>query len=202
MARPPDGSRFWANVVIDAMRDDQGTLIGYAKITRDITDKREAAEAIEQTRAALAQAQKMEAIGQLTGGIAHDFNNLLTAVLGSVELLERREAFRGPDALRFLATARKAAERGAELTHRLLAFARKQTLEPQPTDANRLVGGFSELLRRTLGETITVETALADALWITHVDPNQLENALLNLAVNARDAMPKGGQTRHRDRQH
>jgi PAS domain S-box-containing protein len=189
-----DGSRFWANIVMDAMRDDHGQLIGYAKITRDITDKRDAAEAIEQTRAALAQAQKMEAIGQLTGGIAHDFNNLLSAVLGSVELLERREAFRGADALRFLSTARKAAERGAELTHRLLAFARKQTLEPQPTDANRLVADFSELLRRTLGESIAVQTMLADELWTTHIDRNQLENALLNLAVNARDAMPEGGR--------
>jgi CheY-like chemotaxis protein len=115
-------------------------------------------------------------------------------VLGSIELLERREAFRGTDAPRFLSTARKAAERGAELTHRLLAFARKQTLEPQPTDVNRLVAGFSELLRRTLGESIAVETVLADALWTTHIDRNQLENALLNLAVNARDAMPGGGQ--------
>ena len=189
-----DGSRFWANIVIDAMRDDYGRLIGYAKITRDITDKRDAAEAIEQTRAALAQAQKMEAIGQLTGGIAHDFNNLLTAVLGSVELLQRRQAFRGADAARFLATAREAAERGAQLTHRLLAFARKQTLEPQPTDVNRLVAGFSELLCRTLGEGIAIETVLASGLWSVNIDRNQLENALLNLAVNARDAMQDGGR--------
>jgi PAS domain S-box-containing protein len=189
-----DGSRFWANVVIDALRDQAGNLVGYAKITRDMTEKHQAEEAMEQARAELAQAQKMEAVGQLTGGIAHDFNNLLTAILGSIELLQRREAFRGADAARFLATARAAAERGAELTQRLLAFARKQTLEPKPTDVNQLVSSFSELLRRTLGESIVIEMVLAGDVWPTNVDPNQLENALLNLAVNARDAMPEGGR--------
>ena len=189
-----DGTRFWASVVIDALHDEDGTLVGFAKITRDMTEKRQAQQAIDETRGALAQAQKMEAIGQLTGGIAHDFNNLLTAILGSIELLQRRKSCAGVDAERFLAAAQIAAQRGADLTHRLLAFARKQTLAPKPTNINQLVGGISELLRRTLGESIAIETVLAGGVWRTIIDPNQLENALLNLAVNARDAMPGGGR--------
>ena len=188
-----DGARFWANVVIEAMRDEDGRLLGFAKITRDITVKREAEAALEQSRAALAHAQKMDAVGQLTGGIAHDFNNLLTAVLGSLDLLERRGSCSEPRAARVLATARRAAERGAELTGRLLAFARRQALSPKPVDANGLVAGFSDLLRRTLGEHIVLVFEAAAGLWGTFADPNQLENALLNLAVNARDAMPDGG---------
>jgi len=189
-----DGTRFWASVVIDAIRDEGGRLLGFAKITRDITDKRQAAEALEQSRAALAQAQKMEAVGQLTGGIAHDFNNLLTAVLGSLDLLERRGGCRDANAARVLGMARRAAERGAELTGRLLAFARRQALSPKPVNANRLVTDFSDLLRRTLGESVTLEIKPDPGLWDTFADPNQLENALLNLAVNARDAMPEGGR--------
>jgi PAS domain S-box-containing protein len=189
-----DGTRFWASVIIDALHDEQGTLVGFAKITRDMTEQRQAQQAIEETRAALVQAQKMEAIGQLTGGIAHDFNNLLTAILGGVELLQRRGVCSGEEAERFLAAIRAAAQRGADLTHRLLAFARKQTLAPKPTDINRLVSSISELLRRTLGENIAIETVLAGGLWRANIDPNQLENALLNLAVNARDAMPGGGR--------
>jgi PAS domain S-box-containing protein len=191
-----DGTRFWASVVIQPLRDESGRiLLGYAKLTRDLTERRCAEDALEQTRAALVQAQKMETVGQLTGGIAHDFNNLLTAILGGATLLERRAGERlDADGRRLLSSIRQAAGRAAELTHRLLAFSRRQTLAPRPTDLNRLVAGMSELLRRTLGEAVAVETVLAGGLWPCLVDANQLENAVLNLAVNARDAMPDGGR--------
>ncbi|HYZ39549.1 MAG TPA: ATP-binding protein [Stellaceae bacterium] len=161
--------------------------------TRDITLRREQEDELQRVRAALAQSQKMEAVGQLTGGIAHDFNNLLTAVLGNLELIEQGSQ-RDDERIRGLAgAARRAAERGATLTERLLAFSRRQTLQPQHTYVNRLVSATSELLRSTLGERITIATRLPTALWSTFVDPNQLENALINLALNARDAMPSGG---------
>jgi two-component system NtrC family sensor kinase len=148
----------------------------------------------ERTELALQQALKMEAVGRLTGGVAHDFNNLLTAILGNVDLALRRVP-EGDDRLRrSLNSARQASERAASLVQRLLAFSRQHPLEEKAVDVNRLVQGMSELLRRTIGETITVETVLAGGLWKTAVDPNQLENALLNLAVNARDAMPDGGR--------
>ena len=147
----------------------------------------------------LRQSQKMEAIGHLTGGVAHDFNNLLTVISGGVETLQRtlasvplgRDDARVRRALGMIA---QGADRAATLTHRLLAFARRQTLDPRPIDANKLVAGMSELLRRTLGEAVALETVLAGGLWRTAADANQLENALLNLAVNARDAMPAGGK--------
>ncbi len=147
----------------------------------------------------LRQSQKMEAIGHLTGGVAHDFNNLLTVIGGGVETLERMLAtvpLGANDARikRALGMIAQGADRAATLTHRLLAFARRQTLDPRPIDANKLVAGMSELLRRTLGEAVALETVLAGGLWRTMVDANQLENALLNLAVNARDAMPQGGK--------
>ena len=148
---------------------------------------------MELARAALAQSQKMEAVGQLTGGIAHDFNNMLTAILGSLELLEIRQETFSPGANRMLEVIRHAADHGAQLTQRLLAFSRKQSLAPALTDINRLVSGMSELLRRTLGEIIEVETVMAAGLWPAFVDANQVESALLNLAVNARDAMRDGG---------
>jgi CheY-like chemotaxis protein len=147
----------------------------------------------------LRQAQKMEAIGHLTGGVAHDFNNLLTVIGGGVETLQRMlaAASLGSDEARInraLGMIAQGADRAATLTHRLLAFARRQTLDPRPLDANKLVAGMSELLRRTLGEAVALETVLAGGLWRTLADANQLENALLNLAVNARDAMPGGGK--------
>ena len=148
----------------------------------------------ERTEEALRQSQKMESIGQLTGGIAHDFNNILTVVIGSLDVLNRRlgdaDAEIKPRAERALDYARRA----ASLVQRLLAFSRRQPLEPRPTDLNRLVAGMSELLRRTIGESIAVETVLAGGLWPAMVDPNQLESAVLNLTVNARDAMPEGGK--------
>ena len=146
---------------------------------------------------ALRHAQKMEAVGQLTGGVAHDFNNLLTVVMGGLDLILReigREPAR-PERLRSAAeNAMQGARRAATLTHRLLAFSRRQALDPKPIDANRLVSGMSDMLRRTLGEAVTLRIGLADGLWSTEADPNQLENAVLNLAVNARDAMPEGGR--------
>jgi signal transduction histidine kinase len=148
----------------------------------------------EDTEAVLRQSQKMEAIGQLTGGIAHDFNNMLAVVMGSLDLA-RRHLDKGDVAIgQYLANAQEGAQRAASLTQRLLAFARQQPLEPKPEDLNKLVAGMSDLLRRSLGETVKLETVLAGGLWRVHVDRNQLENAILNLSVNARDAMPNGGR--------
>jgi PAS domain S-box-containing protein len=144
---------------------------------------------------ALRQAQKMEAVGQLTGGIAHDFNNLLAGISGSLEVIERRLTQRRLDGIeRFIAGAQTSARRAAALTQRLLAFSRRQTLDPKPTDVNRLVLGMEDLIRRTVGPSITVEVVGAAGLWATRVDPSQLESTLLNLAINARDAMPEGGR--------
>jgi len=154
-------------------------------------------EEIAQRQAAesrLYQAQKMEAVGQLTGGIAHDFNNLLTAVLGNLELIEQGGVSDGERIRRLAGAARRAAERGATLTASLLAFSRRQALRPQRTEVNRLVNATSELLRSTLGERIAIKTVLASGSWPAFVDPNQLENAVINLALNARDAMPYGGK--------
>ena len=184
-----DGSRFWASVIIDPISDDEGALIGFAKVTRDLSEKR----AIEEQ---LRQSQKMEAVGQLTGGLAHDFNNLLTGISGSLEIMQARIAQgRLNEVDRYMMAAQGAVKRAASLTHRLLAFSRRQTLEPKPTDVNRLLGDIEELVRRTVGRPgIEVEAVGASGLWTTLVDPNQLENALLNLCINARDAMPDGGK--------
>lgn len=142
----------------------------------------------------LRQAQKMEAVGQLTGGIAHDFNNMLAVILGSINLLEKRLARGETDVTRYIEAAKDGANRAASLTHRLLAFSRRQPLKPEVIDANRMIAGMSELLARSIGETISVETVLAAGLWKTNADSSQLENAILNLAVNSRDAMPHGGK--------
>jgi PAS domain S-box-containing protein len=189
-----DGSRFWASAVVDAIYDG-GKLVGFAKITRDLTDRREAQLQLEQSRQQLFQAQKMEAVGQLTGGLAHDFNNLLTGITGSLELLRIRLAQgRIHDLDRFVVAAQGAAARAAALTHRLLAFARRQTLDPKQVSANKLVADMQEMVQRTVGPEIKVETVSAIGLWPTLCDPNQLENAILNLCINARDAMPDGGR--------
>jgi PAS domain S-box-containing protein len=192
-----DGSEFWANVVINPIRDEDGKLMGFAKITRDVTERRQAAQALERAQEQLAQAQKMEGIGQLTGGVAHDFNNLLTVIIGNLESLQRGlqvPALDGDRLTRSVENAMRGAQRAASLTQRLLAFSRRQPLDPKPVDAGRLVIGMSELLRRTLGEQVAIETVLAGGLWRVLADPNQLEIGILNLAVNARDAMPKGGK--------
>jgi PAS domain S-box-containing protein len=189
-----DGSRFWAHAVIDAIYDDQGGLIGFAKITRDITEQRDAQRALEEARSALFQSQKMEAVGQLTGGVAHDFNNLLTVIIGGLDTLARAGAAEAPRERRALEMARRAAERAASLTARLLAFSRRQPLQPTPTDLNVLVREMTDLLHRTLGEQVELEGVLSPRLWEVEVDKNELESAILNLAVNARDAMPEGGK--------
>ncbi len=191
--RRRDGSRFWANVVIDAIRDPTGRLLGFAKITRDISERREAQLALERTREALLHAQKMEAIGKLTGGVAHDFNNLLTVVLGSLDLLRRYLPADDPRIGRLLDNAMQGAQRGATLTQRMLAFARRQELDLRPVDLGELMRGMRDLLQRSLGPEVALETRLPAALEPVMADPQQLETALLNLAVNARDAMPGGG---------
>ena len=188
-----DGTRFWANVVIDPIRNSDGTLIGYAKITRDLTERREAQLALEAAQEAFFQSQKMEAIGQLTGGVAHDFNNLLSAIIGSLDLAERRAAS-GADITKFLQNARMAAERGATLTQRMLAFARKQELKIAAVDLESSVRSMADLFARTLGSRVEVETRFPEVLAPVHADKTQLELALLNLVVNARDAMPEGGR--------
>jgi PAS domain S-box-containing protein len=190
-----DGTKFWASAVIDAIRDDDGTLIGFAKVTRDLTERREAQIQLEQSREQLFQSQKMEAVGQMTGGLAHDFNNLLTGITGSLELMRTRLAQGRINELeRYITAALGAAFRAANLTHRLLAFARRQTLDPKPADVNRLIASMSEFIQRTIGPAITLEVAPAVGLWPTFCDTNQLENAILNLCINARDAMPDGGR--------
>jgi PAS domain S-box-containing protein len=183
-----DGSIFWANAVINTIEDADGCLLGFAKVTRDLTERRAAEERMR-------QAQKMEAIGQLTGGIAHDFNNLLTVVSGNIDALQRRLPKNADDSLRRLTDAAlRGTTRAALLTHRLLAFSRRQPLEPKSVSVNVLITGITEMVHRTLGERIRVETVLAAGVWPTFVDSNQLESVLLNLAVNARDAMPDGGK--------
>ncbi|MEA3095730.1 MAG: hypothetical protein QOJ04_7072 [Caballeronia sp.] len=186
-----DGSRFWAHVVIDAIRDG-GELVGFAKVTRDITERRQASELLEQTRTALFQAQKMEALGKLTGGVAHDFNNVLQVLRGNLELLENRHN-RDLWSHERLGKAIDAVERGAKLASQLLAFGRRQALAPVAINPARLIRALDDLLRRALGETVEIETVVAGGLWNTFVDPHQLENVILNLAINARDAMPNGG---------
>lgn len=188
-----DGTRFWANVVIDAIRDPSGQLVGFAKITRDITERREAQLALERTREALLHSQKIEAIGKLTGGVAHDFNNLLTVVLGSLDLLRRYLPNDDPRITRLLDNALQGAQRGASLTQRMLAFARRQELDLRPVDLVELTRGMRDMLQRSLGPEIAIETRFPSALDSVTADPQQLETALLNLAINARDAMPGGG---------
>jgi PAS domain S-box-containing protein len=190
-----DGSRFYAHVIIDAIKGDDGEVIGFAKITRDITERREAQRELELAREALFQSQKMEAIGQLTGGIAHDFNNLLMAVLGSLELLRKRMP-PDPRLTPLIDNAVQGAERGAALTQRMLAFARKQELKLEPVRLNELVASMTGLLQPSLGPGIVIETDLPDDLPAVQSDPSQLEVALLNLAVNARDAMGENGAIR------
>ncbi|TWB58593.1 PAS/PAC sensor hybrid histidine kinase [Nitrospirillum viridazoti] len=161
---------------------------------RDITAEKRQAEALRLAEAQLRQAQKMEAVGQLTGGLAHDFNNLLTAISGSLELLDQRVRQGRLGALdRYMTAARGAVDRAASLTHRLLAFSRQQTLDPRPTDVGRLVRDMEDLVRRTAGPAIALVVDTPADLWTTLIDPNQLESALLNLCINARDAMPQGG---------
>ena len=211
--RAADGRYTWFLVRAEPLHDADGQIVRWIGVNTDIDDRRRHSaelarlnETLEDQVAArtrelmmaeeaLRQSQKMEAVGQLTGGLAHDFNNLLTGVLGSLELLGIRMAQgRLADVERYTLAAQGAAKRAAALTHRLLAFSRRQTLDPRPTDVNRLIAGLEDMVRRTVGPQVTVEVVAAGGLWPTLVDPNQLENALLNLCINARDAMPDGGR--------
>ncbi len=189
-----DGTLFWAHVVIDALRDPSGRLLGFTKITQDVTERRRQQKALEATRAALAQSHKMEALGQLTGGVAHDFNNLLTVIMGALDMLQQRLQTGERDVGPLIDAAQRGLDRAAALTRQLLAFARRQPLEPKPLNLNDLLAEVTGMLRRILGAGIAIKTDLADDLWRIAADPNQLENAILNLAVNARDAMPRGGK--------
>ena len=190
-----DGTRILCGIVTDLTEQQQAETAlreSNARLVAEITE-RERAETL------LHQAQKMEALGQLTGGVAHDFNNLLTVVIGGVAMAGRQLSSLppGPPAARIdrgLELARTGADRAAVLVQRLLAFSRRQALDPRPVDVNLLTSGMLEMLRRTLGETIALDAVLAEDLWQARADPNQLENAVLNLAVNARDAMPGGGR--------
>ena len=190
-----DGTRFWASVVLDAIRDDTGQLIGFAKVTRDITERQRTQEALEQARAALFQAQKMEALGGLSSGIAHDFNNILTVVLGNLDLLRRAPEQRRE---RLINNAVQAVEQGRKLTQQLLAFGRRHLHQPEVLDLNRLILGMDDMLKQSLRGDIQVVFDLTEGLWPVEVDPAQLQIALINLAVNARDAMPTGGTFRIR----
>ena len=187
-----DGSRFFAHLAIDAIYED-GELVGFAKITRDITEQRRAGELLEKTQSELFQAQKMEALGKLTGGVAHDFNNVLQVLRGNLELLESRHGRDHWSAER-LGNATDAVDRGAKLASQLLAFGRQQPLAPVVINPARQLRALDDLLRRALGETIEIESVVAGGLWNTTVDPHHLENVILNLAINARDAMPDGGK--------
>jgi PAS domain S-box-containing protein len=164
-------------------------------VARDVTAEREQAEALQAAEEALRHAQKMEAVGQLTGGIAHDFNNLLQGIVGSLDLVQKRiEQGRFENLADYAAQARASADRAGALTHRLLAFSRRQPLDPKPVETNPLIAAMEPLLRRTVGELIVLTFDLGADLWLTRCDPYQLDSAILNLAINARDAMPEGGQ--------
>ncbi len=217
----PDGpmDERYMDFVYQPIRDAIGNVTGIFVVGVDVTSRASAHAALRQSEAllreanetleakveartgelmaaeeALRQSQKMEAVGQLTGGLAHDFNNLLTGISGSLELLKTRiTQGRMSDVERYLVAAQGAANRAAALTHRLLAFSRRQTLDPKPTSINQLIAGMEDLIRRTVGPEIKVEAVRSGGLWNTLVDPPQLENALLNLCINARDAMPNGG---------
>jgi PAS domain S-box-containing protein len=191
-----DGTKFWASVVIDRIQDEAGNLVGFAKVTRDITERKQAQERLKEVQDQLAASQKLEAVGQLSGGIAHDFNNLMMIVIGNLETAERYsgQLREGGNLLRALTNAKRGAQRAAALTSRLLAFSRRQALDPKPMHLNNVLTGLQDFLQRTLGERVEVQTVGSAGLWPIEVDPNHLESAIVNLAINARDAMPQGGK--------
>ena len=191
----PGSERPVWEIAYNPLRDEDGRVVGAFHHAVDVSARIGTERALASAQEALRQSQKMEAVGQLTGGLAHDFNNLLTGITGSLELMSTRIAQgRTQDIERYVVAAQGASRRAAALTHRLLAFSRRQTLDPKPTDIARLVGGLQELIDRTMGPEIAVEAVAAADAWPSLVDPGQLENALLNLCINARDAMPHGGR--------
>ena len=182
-------------ITYSPLQDEDGIIFGAFHVARDVSDRVRAQAALAGVEDALRQSQKMEAVGQLTGGLAHDFNNLLAGISGSLELMQlRMQQGRLTDVDRYMTAAQGAAKRAAALTHRLLAFSRRQTLDPKPTDVTRLAMGMQEMIQRTVGPSIPVEVVGATTTWPALVDASQLENALLNLCINARDAMPDGGR--------
>ena len=186
-----DGTRFWASVVIDAVRNERGVLIGFAKITRDITERRNAQTRLEETQRLLAHAQKMEALGQLTGGVAHDFNNMLMVISGQAQMLKNRLSH--PNDVRSVRAIELAAQRGETLTRQLLAFSRRQTLNPVPIRLQRRFLELRDILRSSARENIRLVVEIPSETWSVEADVAELELALVNIVVNARDAMPEGG---------
>src|SRR4051812_5620063 len=191
-----DGSRFWASVIIDRITDEAGNIVGFAKVTRDVTDRKRAEDELKHVQEQLAASQKLEAVGQLSGGIAHDFNNLLMIVLGNLETAERHavQLTGQSNLIRALAHAKRGAQRASALTTRLLAFSRRQALDPKPLDPTRFIAGLQDFLQRTIGEQVEIQAVGGAGLWRIEADVNHLESAILNLAINARDAMPAGGK--------
>lgn len=187
-----DGSRFWAHVVIDPIKTDLGELIGFAKVTRDITERRKAAADLEKANTALFHSQKLEAIGKLTGGVAHDFNNLLSVVVNGLGILQRR--LQNPEDIRILEAMARAAARGSTLTQQLLSFARQQPLQQDNHNLNSVIESFEAVLRRAGTGSARVDLELANKVALVRIDATQVEAALLNLIVNARDATPEHGQ--------
>ncbi len=188
-----DGTRFWASVVIDRICDQKGELLGFAKITRDISEKRDAEKALDEAREQLFQSQKLEAIGQLTGGVAHDFNNLLAAILSGISLVERTVGTKDEKLQHLLNTMRQATQRGHGLTRQLLTFSRRQPLRPEVLDLSKRLRETLDLLERLLSGNIKMPIQIEGNLWPIEVDPAEFELAILNVCLNARDAMPRGG---------
>ena len=186
-----DGSFFWASVVVDPIRDDHGQLIGFAKITRDITERREAQQKLEHTQRQLAESQKMDALGQLTGGIAHDFNNLLMIISGNIHRIKKEMSTEA--GLKALRAIEAASQRAASLTNQLLSFARRQSVNPQPIDVARRIESLREVFSSGLGKTVALQVDIEHSVWPVIVDASEFETALINLIINARDAMPDGG---------
>ena len=188
-----DGTPFWASVVLDPIFDESGKHVGFAKITRDITERKKAQEELDETRAALVQSQKLQALGELAGGIAHDFNNLMTVVAGSADFLLRKPDLPDEKRRQYLEAIGETADRATTLTNHLLAFGRRQPIKPEVLDLNVRLDAIADMLARTLGSAIHVELDLQPDTGRIEVDVAQLETAILNAAVNARDAMPEGG---------
>jgi PAS domain S-box-containing protein len=187
-----DGTFFWASVVIDAIRDESGKLLGFAKVTRDITERRESQQRLERMQQQLAESQKLDALGQLTGGVAHDFNNLLMIVGGNIHNLKKLVGDH-PKGKRSIEAIELATKRGADLTRQLLTFARRQRVNPESTDVAERIKAVYDVLDSGLGGAVTLRTEIEPNLWPVVTDTSELETALVNLVVNARDAMPEGG---------